>query len=233
MNYRYVNASIPSRPDFSLFDKYLNADTMLCNLKTMYKIIVAKADKESFRNFPYDEYVYLKEDIRFDFEDKFKSWFSEQFKNEDIMLSDGGISITVPGSANTIHSDSHSFDNWYGKSKINIGFADYNSRFEWFKFKSEKDIYKHKDETGCQISCLDEKDATVTNTLNLENWYPVFIDVKTFHRRNNRNCKTPSYIFSYNIVDRNNKPLEFEKAEKILERVLLPKNYKFNLLSDV
>lgn len=231
--YRYLNLPFPTKPDLSYFENLLGCETILVNPKTQYKIIVAEKDLKSFRGVGYDKEILLKEDYRFDFQDNFETWFEDEYSKMGFKLEVGGISVTRPGSANIIHSDSH-FIGDFSRTKINFTFSDYNSYLEYVQQHSEDKIYQFFDEkNGCKISCLDEPDCDVIDKLYYETWFPVLLDVRKFHRRNNRSCKGISVVLSYNLLDSNNNFVDFETAKTLFQDVLIPEDYKFNLLSDV
>ena len=230
--YRYLNLPFPSTPDLSFVSKYKNKDALLVNPKTNFKIIFADKDVNSYKNIPYDDEIEIDKDIKFDFQKDFEEWFNNNYSDKNLKIDSGGISITRPGGANTIHSDSHHIGN-ISRVKINFTFSDYNSQLEYVEQHSDDKIYTYKDETGCVISCIDENDCDVKQQIKHETWFPVLLDVKKFHRRNNRKCRTSSVVLSYNVRDSENNFIDFDIVEKILSTNLLPKDCKFNLLSDI
>ena len=230
--YRYLNLPFPTKPDLSYFENNLGCEKLIINPKTQYKIIVAEKDLKSFKGVKYDEEIILEKDHRFDFQDDFEKWFKDEYSQLGFKLDVGGVSVTRPGGANIIHSDSHILGD-FSRTKINFTFSDYNSCLEYVQQYSDDKIYEFTDEHGCKISCLDEIDCDVIAKVNYETWFPVLLDVRKFHRRNNRPCKGISVVLSYNLLDYNNNFVDFETAKTLFQDVLIPEDYKFNLLSDV
>lgn len=229
--FRHLDLPFPKRPDVSIFDDCLGYDILFINEKTNFKIIYADKDYETYRGEDYDKIVKLKQDLRFEFQDEFEEWFKKEYYNMGIKVEVGGISVTRPYGANTIHSDSHAIGD-FSRTKINFTFADYNSKLEYFETSPEK-IYQHKDDTGCVSSCVDEKDCNLLDVLKYESMYPILLDTRLFHRRNNRFCNTTSVVLSYNLRYMNDKFVDFKTAETIFRDILIPKECKINLLSDV
>tara|TARA_Y100000004_G_scaffold196789_1_gene268084 strand:+ start:1019 stop:1711 length:693 start_codon:yes stop_codon:yes gene_type:complete len=229
--FRHLNLPFPTRPDVSIFDDCLGYDILFINEETNFKIIYADKDYETYRGEEYDKVVKLKHDLRFEFQDEFEEWFKREYSSMGVQALFGGISVTRPHGANTIHSDSHAIGD-YSRTKINFTFADYNSKLEYFKPIPER-IYQYKDDTGCVSSCIDEKDCEILDVLKYESMYPTLLDTRQFHRRNNRPCKTTSVVMSYNIRDMDGKFIDFKTAETIFQDILIPKDCKINLLSDI